>query len=1100
MLTLILGKAGSGKTAAVLEKIRAFVEKGEGGVILLVPEQYSHEAERELCSLCGDSMSLYAEVFSFTGLARRVAAELGGSAVKYLDKGGRLLCMARALSGISARLSVYASACRKAETQAMLLTAVDELKAAGITSGMLSDAAGKSSGTLRAKLADLALILSAYDAAASNGTADPSDRLTKLASQLEESGYGSKLHVFIDGFTDFTYQERQVIAALIKNGADVSVCLTADDLGGGSEIYELSRRAARGLIKTAESFGVGYAAELMPAPEQTALELFADSMFSYGAERYPDAGDAIELYAARSVTEECELAAAKALELVRDGGLRWRDIAIAVRGFEDYRAALESTFRHYGVPLFSARRSDLLAKPLPAMICLAYEIIGGGWAVDDVVSYMRCYLSGLDADECDELENYIFKWQLRAGAWKSAADWHQHPDGYGKKYDEAANARLERINALRHRLADPLLAFEQRAAAASDVSGQAAALADFFADIALAETLRAKAEKLEAQGMRALAQEYSQLWDITVNALEQCDAVLGDAEADADSFGRLFTRMLSQYDVGTIPIALDRVSAGDFDRMRRRNIKCLIVLGATDARIPQSGGSGGIFSDDERQRLLELDIDLAGAGEAELWREFALIYNCLTLPSDRLIMTYPAATDDGEACRPSIVFNRAGAVFPIDVKRADMDDARISAPLPALALAASGRGDAGSAAERYYAQRDGEKLASMRAAADMTRGRLSPRAVEALYGKTPRMSPSKADRFSSCKFAFFCQYGLGAKPYEPIGFRPPEIGTFMHYVLEMTAKDVKALGGFGNVSDGVLRGITDKWVEDYVHTELNDFREKSARFVYLFRRICADVHEIVADMAQELRKSDFEPLSFELDFSKLPKTGGEDALITLTGIADRVDGWIKDDTLYLRVVDYKTGTKKFSLSDVWYGMSMQMLLYLMTLGDVGTALYGVKDVVPAGVMYIPAKVPTVKTDGAKDADEINAKREKELRRSGIVLDDEELFEAWENGEDRRYIPVLKGRGSCGTVASAERMGLLFGRVRKNLDSMARELKTGSIAADPFYRSQQENACVNCEYFDACHFSDGENGEKCTFRPNLSPEKVWSLLEGGGGDG
>ncbi len=1108
MLTLILGKAGSGKTAAVIEKIHAFVRRGEGGVIMLVPEQYSHEAERELCSVCGDTMSLYAEVFSFTGLARRIASELGGSAVKYLDKGGRLLCMAQALGGISARLGVYASASRKAETQVMLLSAVDELKAAGISSDMLAEAAAKSGGGLGAKLSDLALILSAYDAVASNGSADPSDRLTTLASRLEESSYGRGKHIFIDGFTDFTFQERQVISALIANGADISVCLTVDDLHGDSEIYELSRRAAHGLIAAAKEHGVDSAVEYMPSSPDSALDFFADNIFSYSSDRFDGAEGSVELFCAQSLSEECELAAAKALGLVRDCGMRWRDIAVAVRGFEDYRAALESAFRHYGVPLFSARRSDLLSKPLPAMICGAYEIIGGGWAVDDVVSYMRCYLSGLDAAECDELENYIFKWQLRAGAWKKADDWHQHPDGYGVKYDDAVNARLENINALRRRLASPLLALEERAGNAHTVSAQAMALADFFRDIRLAETLEAKAAQLEAQGMRALAEEYSQLWDIIVSALEQCDAVLGDAETDTDSFGQLFTRMLSQYDVGTIPIALDRVSAGDFDRMRRRNIKCLIILGATDTRLPQGDDGGGIFSEDERQRLLELDIDLGGAGDSELWREFSLIYSCLTLPSDKLIMSYPAVTDEGTACRPSVVFNRAKAVFSLGVQRADMADARMSAGGPALSLAAAGRGDAGFAAERYFTAHDSEKLAAVKSAAGMVRGKLSPRAVASLYGKAPRMSASKADKFSSCKFAYFCQYGLEAKTYEPVGFKPPEIGTFMHRVLEMTAKDVKALGGFAAVSDETLREITDKWVADYVHTELNDFREKSARFIYLFKRICTDVHAVVADMAAELRRSDFVPLDFEVDFSRLngiaPLDLGEDAApLMLTGIADRIDGWVNGDTLYLRVVDYKTGVKKFSLSDIWYGMNMQMLLYLMTLDTCGGKLFesavGKKKVVPAGVMYVPARVPTVSVSGTDSDDEIRAKREKELRRSGLVLDNEAVKEAWEHGESKLYFPVTP-RSVESVLASEERLGTLFQRVKKNLGAMAHELHGGSIAADPLYRSMQDNACVNCDYFDVCHFADGENGEKCRFAPKLKPKEVWALLEGGGENG
>ena len=255
-------------------------------------------------------------------------------------------------------------------------------------------------------------------------------------------------------------------------------------------------------------------------------------------------------------------------------------------------------------------------------------------------------------------------------------------------------------------------------------------------------------------------------------------------------------------------------------------------------------------------------------------------------------------------------------------------------------------------------------------------------------------------------------------------------------------------------------------------------------------------------MASELRRSDFEPLSFELDFanaSELPPVelgAGEDRL-TLTGIADRVDGWLHNGKLYIRVVDYKTGRKKFSLSDIWYGMGLQMLLYLFALEKDGEKLYG-HETVPAGVMYVPARNTMLSAARDMDDGEAEGLRREESRRSGLVLDDAEVMEAWENGGDKRYIPVkIGGRTAAESVASAERLGLLSKHIKETLTEMAGQLRRGDIAADPFYRSQQENACMNCDYFDACHFSNGRSGERCRFMPKLPADKVWTMLEGGG---
>lgn len=1110
MLHLIIGKAGTGKTAEIIEKICDAVKRRESGQIMIVPEQYSHEAERELCEKCGDALSLYAEVFSFTGLARRIRSQVGGGAAEYLDKGGRLLCMSLALASVGSRLKVYSAAERKSELQEMLLSAIDELKTACISSETLSEAAEDCDGALSEKLCDLALVYEAYEAVIANGHADPADMLTLLAQQVPISELGENTHIYIDGFIDFTMQEQNVITALLEKGADVTVCLTMDSMEGDNEIFELSRRAGRELIAAAKENNINYTIQTSEREwnKDASLGFYGDRLFSYTSEKF-EGECAVSIHSAASVTEECEFAAAKALELVRDKSCRWRDIAVAVRGFDDYAQILYHVFEQYGVPLFVSSRTELLYKPLPLMISLAYDICAKGWEVDDVISYMHTGLTGLDTEDCDLLEGYIFKWQLRASAWLREEDWRQHPDGYRGEYDEECNERLNRINAARRRLSKPLIAFQQRSGDAHTAEEQCAALAGLFADMKLPEQLEKRAESLAQAGREELAQEYAQLWGIVVSALEQTAAVLTDRQTERDEFARLFSLMLSKYDIGTIPVSLDRVSAGDFDRMRRRRLKHLIVLGASDSHIPKSGDNSGVFTESERRRLSELDICLGATGDGELWREFSLIYNCLTLPSDSLSLCYSLSDDEGQLLHPAFVYNRAQALFGLKSLSVDMDDVRLSAVSPALMLAGHamrGGDEKAQAAKEYFLREKSERMAALKKASELTRGRLSPKAVKALYGERMKLSASKIDKFASCKFAYFCQYGLKAEVYEPSGFKPPEIGTFMHYVLENMAREVKEKGGFKKVDDAEIGRITDRYVERYVHEKLNDFNEKSARFVYLFRRLCKDVRSVAADTAAELRKSDFTPLDFELNFAdasrfKPIELGDGEYSMTLTGIADRVDGWLHKGKLYLRVVDYKTGKKKFSMSDVYYGMGLQMLLYLFALQSDGEGLYGEK-IVPAGVMYQPARTAILSADSDIDGDEAAEQRNKELRRSGLVLDDDELINAWENGDDKRYIPVKfkKGVPSEDGVASLERLGKLSGHIRKTLAEMASQLRRGNIAADPYYRGQQENACLNCDYFDACHFSDGENGEHCRYLKKLKPDVVWNMLEGGGENG
>ena len=658
-------------------------------------------------------------------------------------------------------------------------------------------------------------------------------------------------------------------------------------------------------------------------------------------------------------------------------------------------------------------------------------------------------------------------------------------------------------------MAFPVAKYAEAGKNAAAARAQAAALAKFFSDISLQKQLDMKAKKLSDGARPELAAEYVQLWDIVKNALLQCADILGDVLIGQEEFGKLFCLVLAQYDVGTIPISLDRVQAGDMDRMRRRNIKHLIVLGASDDRLPMIPEETGVLTPTDRESMLVLGLDIGGTSEDALNREMNLIYNCLTLPFETITMSYSeTGRESGAKMRPSVVMNRLALLFNKKINRADTDDLKTFALRPAFELAArSVEGDAdspGAAAAAYFKEREEHKsrLCTLRKRAKLERGRLSDITVRALYGDRLRLSASRVDLFSACRFKYFMQYGLKAKPRKKALFDPLEMGTFIHYVLEKVAGEIMGSDGFGSVTEKKINQLTDQYIDQYIHEMMGDFNEKSERFIYLFRRLAKTVRRIVSDMAEELKSSDFEPIDFELDFSgangllPLCLGEGEDSL-HITGIADRVDGWLHDGKLYIRVVDYKTGKKSFDLSDVWYGMGLQMLLYLFALGRIGKERYGY-DVVPAGVMYVPARDVLVKSPSNISDEEIIKSRAKSLRRSGLILDDPVVIAAMEKGETPRYLPVSfnkEGKAVSDSLASAERLGRLGRFIDDTLLKLASELKGGSIEADPYFRSNMDDACTWCEFKDACLFD--ENRDKRRYLGKLKPETFWENLEGNG---
>ena len=1105
MLKLILGTAGSGKTSLITNEIRKSVSAGSGGIFMIVPEQYSHEAERELCSVCGDKLSLHAEVLSFSRLAVRVSQETGTGGRIPLDNGGRLLCISLALSQISSRLSLYSSAKNKSEIQTSLLQTVSELKAAHISSDDLLKAAENAGTGLSEKLRDLSICLEAYDAVLAQGHADPTDRLLHLAETIGQSSIGTNGHIYIDGFTDFTGAELLVIKELLKKKSDITVCLTCNGLFDDSEHFEQSRIAANTLLRFAKEQNVE--AEIIK-PENTPtkaapLIFLEEKLYSYTTEVQENVGNCIEIVKAGSLRSECEMAAAKCLEFVREGNSRFRDIAIAVRGFESYSAALEESFRFYGVPLFMARRGNILQKPIAALIACAFEIIQGGWDSDDVFSYIKTGLTGVSLMDLDLIENFVTMWNIRGSMWTREKPWGLHPDGFGSEQNEESAAKLAKINFIRHMLANPLITLYENGKKAQSAAQQAKALSAFLLAINLPETLEKKASALANADRELLAAEYAQLWEIVLNSLEQTAAILGSTPMTQEQFSKLFLQTLSQYDVSAIPLSLDSVSAGDMDRMRRRNIKHLILLGASDDKLPQIGTGGGLLSCEERDELSELGISLGG-GTDELSRELSLIYNCVTLPSETLSLSYCAFDSSGAQTRPSFLITRAKLLFGLEEKPLSLSKTRLSAVEPAFLLAVgalNGNDNNAFLALSYFSQTEEgkQKLHNLKQKAELRRGHLSNDSVKVLYGEKLSLSPSRTDAYTACRYSYFLRYGLKLNERESAGFEAPELGTFMHYILENVAGEISKGVGFKNVTLEEINTLVDKYTDLYVSDKLGSFEDKSPRFIYLFERLRPSVRRVVADMVRELSKSDFAPLDFELGLGaggELPPvrlSDGKNELL-INGIADRVDGYIHEGKLYLRIIDYKTGRKSFSLSDVWYGMGMQMLLYLFALEEYGTSRYGA-EVVPAGVLYIPARDTIISANGNLTDEELDKEKAKTRKRSGLILNNTEIIAAMENSESPEYIPVSfkkDGSLSSDSLADCEQFKNLHKHVDGRLLEISNNLSGGKIEASPYYRGEADNACLYCPYVSVCRFDEARDSRR--YLAKLKPCEFWERLE------
>lgn len=1070
MLNLILSPSWRENRQVLLEKLCGEIAGGQNGCILLVPEQISHDTERELCALAGDTASRCAEVLSFSRLASRVFALYGGAARQTMDKGGRLIAMAAAVEQLRPKLKAYAAACSRPEFLTALVTAIDECKSGCVTAEDLLAAAGQTEGALAQKLEELSLLLDCYDGVCANGRLDPRDRMTKLLETLECQSFAREHRFYIDGFVDFTGQELGILEHLLEESPHVCVTLACEEPGDPAQGRDLAGDTAKRLLRLAAKHEVRVQIE-KPILRRDAMASVRDGLFQGPC---APVGEALHVYRGPDPWAECLYAGRRVKELIA-GGARYRDISVAYTDGGRYAPMLDLIFARLGIPCYFSGTEDILHKSVMHMAVSALDAAVGGLERKDVLRYLKSALSPLSREEADQVENYAILWGISGSGWASA--WRFHPGGRGKEPDEGSNSALEALNDSRTRGVLPLVRLRQELLRARNIRESLVALGLFFERIGLETRLDSMARELEDRGDLRGAQELSQLWEILIGAMEQMEELLGDTQRDGASFARLFRLQLSQYDVGTIPPVLDRVTAGELSAMRRNAAKHLILLGAEEGLLPGYGSAAGVLTQTERETLQAMGLGLTGGQSWSLQQDFATILAAFSCPT-----VSTAVTCGGAQC--AYLFRRlcrmAGAEEEL-VRPAPWE--------PDFEPTAAG---AACAAAGVVPSVPLPGYAEARRGMDYAPGSLGRQTVEALYGRVLRLSASQVDQLASCRLAYFLRYGLHAEPRKDHSVESTEFGSFVHEVLEKTVRTVMARGGFCAVTQEETWTLALGYAEAYMDRVFADLDEGSRRTSYLFRRNLEELELVVRALWTELNQSDFCPAGEEVQFGMGPESEmpaiellGGAMPARLRGSVDRVDLFERNGQIYLRVIDYKTGKKSVDYCDIIQGIGLQMLLYLFALRSWGQL---------AGVLYYPARVPVVSADGPQTQEQAQALRRKNVRREGLVLDDEQILAAMDHTEDLEYLPC-KRRGKTGEISgnlvAPGQWSALERYIRRLLAGLVDRLAGGCVDADPYFRGDANNACRYCKFGSVCS-REGQTGKR-SFR-RISEEEFWEQIE------
>ena len=1125
MLHLLLGRAGSGKSHWIRDFMASRAREGKRDMVLLVPEQFSFESERALLRRLHTSPAGQIEVLSFSRLATRVFQQVGGFAGRQLDDAGRIILMGMATDEVRDRLQVYSRISATAGFAGEMLGAVREWQQCAISPQMLSQVASRlEEGVLRRKLEDLSLLYGAYTALVAESYVDPAGELNRLYETLLKIPYFEGKTVAIDSFKGFTGQQMRILERIIATAQDTYVSLCCDtihDRQQGMGLFSNVIAAARKLMAMADRHGVALAAPQIlrdsPRFHDPALKALEENLYSPEAVPWTVATGRVTVTAAQTRYDEADCVARTIRRLVREEGLRYREIAVIARNEEDYSGILESAFGRYEIPCFLDRRVPVVYQPLMRYLLSAFAAVRQNFETGHILASLKTGLAGLSLDEISMVENYALVWDINHGRWHK--EWSSNPDGATDRFGPAQVERLGQLNQLRRQIIQPLSRFSQTVKSAHTPRELAGAAYALLEDVQAGQALRQLGERLEAQGREEEASLQYRTWDLCMTMLGQIESMLRGHSLDFSRFCDLFERMAGVLDLGSVPQGIDEVSVGAAERMRPAQPKVVFLLGCNEGVFPASPGEGGLLSDAERARLIELEVPVTDRCESAVVEEKYLAYASVCAASERIYLSYCRKSPGGEAMAPSELVRQIIHILPGCVQRqedeysAAQDAARalepVEAPLPAVEYTARLWRSPGvllSSLQSALA-REEATAPSLRALAGMAEGEalhVEPMTARELYGQDLNPSASGVEDYHRCRFYYFCKHGLRLRTLRTAGLDVSRKGILVHFVLEQLLTQYGSKG-LARLSDEERKGQIHRLVEDYVERVMGGYEDKSSRFRFLMRRIEVLLDTLVEHLSRELAQSQFVTAACELRVDESPQgvrpiridlaSGGS---IRVGGIIDRLDIYRQDDVTYFRVVDYKTGSQSYVLEDVCEGLGLQMLLYLFAVEENGAPAFG-DHLRPAGVLYMPAKRVSAAADGLDERDAAQ-KLDQALAMNGILLDDERSLRAMEPDGRGLFIPaVYTASGKLDARRSSVASLAFFGRLRRHIDdtlrAMGEGLHSGVIAPNPL-DGLSSDACRYCDFGPACPLEPGEGHRKVQ---KLSAAQKKMMYEGGDWD-
>lgn len=1112
-LRIIYGKPGSGKSQFCFSEIAKLIDKKES-IFIITPEQFSFTAERKLMETVNKNAVINAEVITLTRMAYRVLNDIGGEIKQSLSKCGKAMLVYSILNKYKKELEFLG---KSNENIDLVIRTITEFKKHGITINNLKDEMEKTQDAyLKTKLSDMILLYENFENKIVDNYIDDTDLLTILVKHLDEVEFIKNSIIYIDEFAGFTHQEYEIIKGLIKYAKQVNITICVDNLNPAinpdTDIYYSNKITLYKLIDLVNenNFKLEEPVFLKDQYRFKTKELkhLANNIYEIQSTKYEENVENIRLFLAKNPYSEIENIAKEIKKLVRDKKIRYKDISIITKNIDTYASLVRAIFKQYEIPVFIDEKRDLNQNIIIQYVLSILEILVKNFSSESVFSYVKLGFCEIDEDEIFKLENYCNKWGIKQNKWKK--DFNIEAEDKSKKQE------VERLNELRKQIIMPLIELKESIKKEKTAINITKSLYEFIQNQKIEEKVISRISKLEEEKNIDLANEYKSSYQVLIEILDEIVLIFNEEKISLDNYSKILKIGLKNSGLGKIPGTQDQVTFGDVNRSRSHKVQNIFIIGLNDGSFPSINKDEGFFNDLDREELKQDGIELAKGTLEQLYEDNFNIYKAFTTAENQLYLSYVSTDSESKSLRPSILINKIKKMFPKLIEKSDVinkeydlfnKEVTYEELIENIDKIRNGESidkiwyeiynyykSQNEWKEKLFEDLEGLRYSNLP-------NQIKKANIDKLYGNKLNTSVSQLERYRSCPFSYYLQYGLKLKEKEELKIQSFNTGSFMHETIDEFFEYVREEQILlTQIEEDKIKEIVSQIIDKNLNLSKNYIFTATAKYKVLVKRLKRIVSKALKYIIETLIYSDFDIEGTEIEFNKKGKYPpivlelDNGKKVEITGKIDRIDTADSDDGKYLRIIDYKSSSKNIDLNEVYAGLQIQLLTYT-------DAICKAEDIMPAGVFYFSLLEQMIKADKKVSDEEIEDMIRKNFRMKGLILADVKIIKMNDNtlktGSSKMVPAAITQSGTVNEKwtngVNKEQFKILQDYIDKTIKDISKEILSGKIDLKP-YNKKGKTPCEYCSYKSICGFNTKQNGNQYNYIDKKSKDDLIKMMK------